>query len=243
MKKYLLPAFLIIPSTIFTQNIQLHYDLGKPENGDNRNFFVGTAELYKPDSLGYTFLFADFEFDSPNDPRGVSSGYFEIAREFYIPWFRDHKTFRQLALHIEYNDGVAMYQVPDDSITYGANINSAWLLGAGYPLNVAGFTLNTIFLYKYIRGSRTPDFQLTLAWYHLFLKDRITLSGFVDFWTQDNSSETPVAKTVVFYAEPQFWFNFNRHFSIGSELKLSKNFIPGSTRFEAFPTLAAQWNF
>ena len=243
MKKYFSVVLLGLPLFLAAQNIQLHYDFGKPENADARNFFVGTFEFYKPDTLGYTFMFADFEFDSPDSPRGVSLGYFEISRNFYMPWFRGNDHLRELGLHIEYNDGSLLYTLPDDDQTYGANINSAWLAGLEYPVKLGGFTLNTMLMYKYTRGSEAPDFQLTFAWFHMLFSGRVTLSGFFDIWSQDIITDDVVEKKAVIYSEPQIWYNLNKHLSLGSEFKISNNFVPFSNRPEIFPTIGVKWEF
>jgi hypothetical protein len=231
-----------LPIFITAQNIQLHYDLGKHEDGTTRNFLVGTFEMFRPDSLGYTFMFIDFEFNSTDNPSGVSSGYFEISREFYMPWFRNNKALKNLGVHLEYNDGSLIFP-GDDSSTYGANVGSAWLGGFGYPVKLGGFTLNTMVLYKHLRGSSSPDFQITFAWFHMIWKQRITFSGFIDVWSQDDFFGNPENKTLVLYGEPQVWYNVTRNLSFGSEFKISKNFFPKSNRLEVFPTIAAKWNF
>ncbi len=242
MKSTFLIILLGVSFALKAQNLQLHYNFGKYENGTTRNYLSGTFEMFRPDTLGYTFMFIDFEFNSSDNPRGVSSGYFEISREFYMPWFRSNKALKNLGVHIEYNDGSFIFPA-NDSMTYGANVGSAWLGGFGYPVKLGSFTLNTMILYKYLRNSSAPDFQLTFAWFHMFWKQRITFSGFADFWSQDDFYGNPEEKLLVLYAEPQIWFNATRHLSIGSEIKLSKNFYPGSTRLEVFPTLGVKWNF
>lgn len=242
MKYIFLPLLILISSISEAQNIQLHYDFGQFEDGTKRNYPVGTFEMFRPDSLGYTFMFIDFEFNSPDRPAGVSSGYFELSREFYLPWFRHNKALKNLGLHIEYNDGSIIFPV-NDSTTLGTNVGSSWLGGLGYPLRIGGFTLNTMLLYKYKRESDAPDFQITFAWFHMFWKQRITVSGFFDVWSQIDFTSNTGEKKLVLYAEPQVWYNVTRKLSIGSEFKLSKNFFPGSTRLEVFPTIGAKWSF
>jgi hypothetical protein len=45
------------------------------------------------------------------------------------------------------------------------------------------------------------------------------------------------------YSEPQIWFTITSNFYVGSEFKISKNFVPGSDRIEVFPTLGVKWQF
>jgi hypothetical protein len=242
MKELISSVFLFLSVPVISQNVQLHYELGKQEDGTKRHYWVSTFELFKPDTLGYTFLFTDFEFNSPDSPRGVSLGYFEISREFYLPWFNKNKLSDNLGLHIEYNDGSIIYPV-DDSVVYGENLRNSWLGGFEYSFSLGKLSLNMMALYKYIRGSEAPDFQWTLVWYYPLFNNKITLSGFADLWTQKDFSKLSGKKLFVFYSEPQLWYNFNSHLSIGSEFKISKNFIFGSKRVEVFPTLGAKWEF
>jgi hypothetical protein len=240
MKAKLFIPFLFLPIYSVAQDIQLHYDFGKPENGPRRNYLVSTVEMFHPDSLGSTFFFIDFEYNSPDKPRGVSLSYFEISREFYMPWFNKNKLLKPLALHIEYDDGNAIFEV--DTNIMGTNLGSAWLGGLAYPFKLDGFTLNTILLYKYIRGSTAPDFQITFTWEQNLFHDKVTLSGFLDIWSQDDFLGNAKNKKLILYSEPQVWYNFYRNFSIGSEFKTSYNFVPGSKRVEVFPTLGIKWN-
>jgi hypothetical protein len=159
-----------------------------------------------------------------------------------MPWFRNNKSLRELGLHIEYNDGSLIWEV-NDSVILGDNINSSWLTGFEYPFKIGNFTLNTQVLCKYIRGSAAPDFQVTIVWYHLILKERITLAGYFDLWSQDDFFGNPENKMLVLYSEPQIWFNIGSHFSVGSEFKVSYNFVPFSKRLEVFPTLGVKWEF
>ncbi len=238
--RFILPL-LLITASLFSQNLQLHYDLGKHEDGTKRNYFVGTFEFFHPDTLGYTFLFTDFEFNSPNNPKGVSLGYFEIARSFYLPWLKKNNSLRELGFHMEYNDGSVIYEI--DSAVYGENLRNSWLTGFEYPFKLGNFTLNAMLLYKYIRGSVFSDFQLTFVWYHPVFNNKITLAGYLDLWSQDDFYGDPDNKLLILYCEPQLWYNITSHLSVGSECKVSKNFVLGSKRVEVFPTIACKWEF
>jgi hypothetical protein len=242
MKNYITPLFLFLSFAVQSQNVQLHYDLGRQEDGTKRNYFVSTFEIFKPDSLGYTFLFTDFEFNSPDKPRGTSLAYFEIARELYLPWFHNNKFADNLGIHLEYNDGNVIYPV-NDSTVLGENLRNSWLGGLEYSFLAGDLSINAMALYKYIRGSEAPDFQWTIVWFYPLFGNKFSLSGYADLWTQADFINNPEKKIFIFYSEPQIWYNINRHLSIGSEFKISKNFIIGSKRVEVFPTLGVKWEF
>ena len=51
---------------------------------------------------------------------------------------------------------------------------------------------------------------------------------------------------LVILTEPQFWYNFTPHFSVGSEVEISNNFIYNTYDDQTFfvnPTVALKWNF
>src|SRR5665647_3529042 len=182
-------------------------------------------------------LHYDMDYGS-GDVQGVSLGYFEIARglKFWKSPFE---------LHVEYNGGFGQFKATPYNGAY--QINDAWLFGGNYTWNTADFskvfTLQA--MYKNIRGKNDMSFQLTGVWNLQFFKNKVTLSGFADFWREDNIvgvGENTKATEFVFLSEPQFWFNCTDHFSVGSEVELSSNF-GGHDGFMVNPTIAAKWKF
>jgi len=221
--------FLIIISNVvfysssFAQNLQLHYDFGKAYDGNDkieRKYFTSTLEIFKVDNLGSTFCFVDVDYDKGNG--GASLAYFELARKFTV-----HKS--GLGVQIEFNDGTPDY------------ILQAWLGGIAYQIKIGNFTLNSSLLYRANKNSKSPDAQITLTWYQPLFKDKVLLTGFIDIWTQDNFSGS--GKDLVILTEPQFWYVLNQHFSIGSEIEISRNFFTFDGDLEVMPTAAVKWIF
>lgn len=239
MKKFLLAVlFAGFISAVSAQNVQLHYDMGK-----NRGYFTTTVEMFKPDKYGSTFFFIDMDYGS-GGVEGVSLAYWEIARAIKF------SQTSPIALHAEYNGGMGQFFISEN--TYGAySINSAWLGGLEYSWNASdfsrGFTLQT--LYKNIRGKHDASFQLTGVWYVNFANNKLSFTGFADFWREDNvfnlgSFENPDLKETkyVFLSEPQLWYNFNKNFAVGSEVEVSSNF-GGLEGVNVMPTVAAKYTF
>ena len=231
MKKFLiLFAFLIAAWALEAQNVQLHYDLGK-----DRKYLTSTVEMFKPDKWGSTFFFIDMDYGA-GDVKGVSLGYFEIARglKFWKSPFE---------LHVEYNGGFGQSK---SGTAY--QINDAWLFGGNYTWNTADyskiFTLQA--MYKNIRGKNDMSFQLTGVWTVQMFKNKLTFTGFADFWREDNNFflNAPIGTKTnfVFLSEPQLWLNITKNFSLGSEVEVASNFALHKG-VKACPTLAAKWNF
>ena len=82
-------------------------------------------------------------------------------------------------------------------------------------------------------------------WSLTFARKRCTFSGFIDFWRGEKADSHGC---LVILSEPQLWYNFTEHFSLGTEWEFSNNFVhnadPASSKtFFWNPTLAAKWNF
>ncbi len=230
MKKLLFLLLFLPAAASFGQNLQLHYDMG-----EDRGYLTSTLEMFKPDKLGNTFFFVDMDYNA-GDVKGVSLAYLEIARVL--------KTGKMpVGLHVEYNGGFGQF---NDGLNYGYRINDAWLAGVDYSINAAdfskGFTMKA--LYKHIRDKHDASFQLTAVWYVHFWDNRMTFSGFADFWKEDSdfNFDGSVDAEYVFLAEPQLWFHINKHFAAGGEIELNNNFA-NLEGFHINPTLGIKWTF
>ena len=229
-------TFLIPVPSLRAQNVQLHYDLGK-----DRKYLTSTVEMFKPDNNGSTFFFIDMDY-GVGDIKGVSLGYFEIARglKFWNCPFE---------LHVEYNGGFGQSKSMDvDGVYHAYQINDAWLFGGNYTWNTTDFskvfTLQA--MYKNIRGKNNMSFQLTGVWTIQMLKNKLTFIGFADFWREDKNyfiNAEPGAETnFVFLSEPQLWYKLNKNFSLGSEVEVASNYALHKG-VKACPTIAVKWTF
>lgn len=228
MKKLFGVLFLsVLFGNAFSQNIQLHYDMGK-----DRGYFTSTVEMFKPDKLGNTFFFIDFDY-GVGDVEGVSLSYFEIARCFKLGK-------SPFSWHAEYNGGFGQWKAGNVGGAY--TINNAWLTGVDYSWNASdfskGFSIKA--LYKNIANTmndKPNNFQITGVWYLNFAKGKMSFTGFADFW-----KEKTLHGDFVFLSEPQLWYNATSKFAVGGEVELSNNF-GGMKGFHAMPTLGAKYTF
>lgn len=227
----LLLALYAFAFSVSAQNVQLHYDLGK-----DRKYLTTTVEMFKPDKLGNTFFFIDFDYGIPGH-ENMSNAYFEIARVMTLG------KSSPFGWHGEYNGGFG--KVP--SVDGYFSVENAWLTGIDYSWNAEdfskGFSLKV--MYKGIQKKQS-SVQFTGVWYLNFANDKLTFTGFADFWKEDidfNFDNTTDA-TWVFLAEPQLWYNTCKHFAIGTEIELSNNFVgAGSGGFKIMPTIGAKYTF
>jgi len=233
MKKVLLLLMVFVTAMVLkAQNIQTHYDMGK-----DRKYLTTTVEMFKPDKYGSTFFFIDMDYGVGN-LTGVNMAYWEIARgiKFWEGPFE---------LHVEYNGGFGQFEATPYNGAY--QINNAWLLGGNYTWHAKDFskifTLSA--MYKNIKDKNSAAFQITGVWTIQMLKNKLTFTGFADFWREDNvvgvAGDTKETN-YVFLSEPQLWYNVCKQFSVGTELELSNNF-GGHNGFKDNLTIASKLTF
>lgn len=219
---------LILPLSMMAQNLQVHYDFGK-----DRSYVTTTLEMFKPDKWGNTFFFVDFDYNMGQE-KHPSTAYMEIARCLKF-WQAP------LSIHVEYNGGLGSFPAP--LIGQGAfPINNAYLAGVDYSMNNADFTktLSLKALYKYIQGKQSSA-QITAVWGLHFMNRKLSFTGFADLWLEKNNFGGTTTNTV-FITEPQLWYNFTEHLSVGTEVEVATNF-GGVEGIKVCPTAAVKWNF
>jgi hypothetical protein len=215
MKKIITIITFFIAITVSAQNLQLHRDF-------ERGHFTTTFEMFKMDKYGNTFTFVDFDY---NASVGTGQAYFEIARVL--------KTEKMpIGLHVEYNAGH----------TNNFTFPEAWIFGANYSKGNAKYGFSTYAGYKAFTGAGEGNFQVTGTWYVNLLENKLTFSGFADYWSEKGDFTFGYTDKKVFLAEPQLWYNLNKTFSVGGEVEISSNFAGGNDAIKGRPTLAIKWN-
>ena len=234
MKKFFLGAMMAVAAlTTQAQNIQLHYDFGRNLYSDQesaRQKVTVTLEQFKADKWGSWYYFVDVDMSR----KFTESAYTEISREFNLG------KQSPLAAHIEYDGG----------LNKSGSFQQAGLAGIAYNGHTADFskTWSVQLLYKryfksYDYTSAYHSAQLTGVWGLNFAQNKCTFSGFIDFWRGEKADGHG---QLVILSEPQFWYNFTEHFSLGTEWEFSNNFIYNTYDDQSFfinPTLALKWNF
>ena len=184
--------------------------------------------------MGSWFYFVDVDFSS----KFVEGAYAEISREFNLG------KQSPFAAHIEYNGGLNRF----------GSFQQAALAGFAYNGHSEDFskTWSVQLMYKqyfksYEYTRSYPGVQLTGVWGINFANNKCRFDGFIDFWRGENWRAGHEGHgMLVFLTEPQFWYNFTNHFSVGTEVEISNNFIYNVVDDKSFfinPTLAVKWNF
>lgn len=224
---------VLIPAATSAQNLQLHFD---PRHAFHpvdfqRNILTATFEMLKPDKWGSTFMFVDIDFSQSKGNIGLM--YTEISRDQNI----GNLPFKA---HLEFNGGYASWgQIPN-----------AYLLGLSLPAKIDKLYINTFVAYKYHTFAKASnDIQWTLVWSTNICKNKFTISGFFDIWTENkdrSKQEWVKGKKSVILSEPQFWYNIDEHLALGSEVEISSNFYKSSKGDDVSfinPTLGVKWSF
>ena len=234
MKKIFVFTLMAVAAlTVHAQNIQLHYDFGRNLYSDQesgRQKVTVTLEQFKADKWGSWYYFVDVDMSR----KFTESAYTEISREFNLG------KQSPFAAHIEYDGG----------LNKSGSFQQAGLAGLAYNGHTADFskTWSVQLLYKryfksYDYTSAYHSMQLTGVWGLNFAQNKCTFSGFIDFWRGEKADGHG---QLVILSEPQLWYNFTDHFSIGTEIEFSNNFIYNTYDDQSFfinPTLALKWNF
>jgi len=239
MKKNLLSfACLALGLTASAQDVQLHYDFGRnlyPDEEAGRQKVTLTLEQFKADQWGSWYYFVDVDFSR----KFTEGAYTEISREFKLG--KD----TPFAAHVEYDGGLNRF----------GSFQQSALLGAAWNGHNADFstTYSVQLMYKryFHVGNQMASYghdayhsmQLTGVWSTTFANKKCTFAGFIDFWRGEKANGHG---QLVILTEPQLWYNFNEHLSLGTEWEISDNFVFNTYNDKTFfvnPTLAVKWNF
>lgn len=257
MKKHIISCLLaLVGLSAGAQNLQVHYDFGRHLNSTekdiDRQFMTLTFEQFKADKLGSWYYFIDMDIAD----YGFRSAYTEISREFTFAKASETAAF---AAHAEFNGGLGVDKFNGETkVQNGYRFQPCVLVGAAYNGHSKDWTKtwSLQLLYKQFvtaaGGHRAySSFQVTGIWGLNFCNNKLTFSGFLDLWRGEKDDYLYVNGKqnhgmLVLLTEPQLWYNFNKHFSAGTEVEISNNFIVNYLTTQTCfvnPTLAVKYNF
>lgn len=207
-KRILITLFFLFQiAGSFSQNVQILYDFGKQiysSQADRANITI-TYEHYSEDAFGSWFQFVDFDIKK----EGAFSSYTELSRTFKI---KDSLP----ELQIEYNGGLN---------EYGSFANS-FLAGVTSRISKV-FSISLLYKVE-LKQKELPlssTVQLTSVWDYSIGK--MSFCGFVDVWRSyiPKWNGSKQEKGWIVLAEPQLWYNVNNTIAVGTEIRVSYNFI------------------
>ena len=222
----------------FSQTLQMHYEFRHSlDPGLNiKNYPSLVFKEWKSQDYG-SFDF-ESQIDFTGDKNSIGQIYVQIQQSLNL-WRSPFSAF------FEYSGGVGFV----DQGGYGYHIDNAFSVGGAFLFFWQGAWFNTSLVYKYsdfIRASHDP--MLSQYWGKNFFNDKVTLSGDFEVWSEnknhgDPASTNQVGKRVLFYGEPQLWYNLNKRFSVGTKVNLYYHVITYENSFRIYPTIAVSYAF
>jgi hypothetical protein len=237
MKYFYLLIFCIIPTLIFPQNLQLHYDFRHALDSENndKNFVTFSFETFKAVSYGSLFMKIDADFIGSKNNMGKL--YTEISHTFkFWPW--------PIFLHLQYSGGLGIVSTTRS----GYYIDNAYIAGFAYPFQWKNSWFNTYIAYRFNNFSTAShDIQYSFYWGASILNGKISLTGHLVLWTENKNhgdawTQNLSGKKFFFLSEPQIWYNINKLLAFGSEIKLFYHVYTYSDNLLIYPTLAIKYN-
>jgi len=245
MKHLIWLGLCIFSLPVFSQNLQLHYDLRHSIDPKHNaeNFPTVYFEYFKsqPDTTSFikpgSFLFK-VETDMQGDKNNIGKAYIQATQTFRL-W--KPKIF----LGVQYSGGLGVTEPKQ----YSYYINNSLGIGPNYPFQWHGAYFSAAVYYTYnILKKPSNDVMLSFYWWKGFLNYKLEFAGDFELYTLnknqgDDFTKDLKGKTVSFFGEPQVWFNLNKSFAFGSKQLLYYHVTTTENVFQVYPTVAMRIKF
>ncbi len=228
----------LLSTVVSAHNLQLHNDFRHsidPENND-KNYATFSFETFK--QAGYGSLFMKMDLDLKGRNNNIGNLYTEISHTLKFWKF-------PVFMHLQYCGGLGFI----NQTTNGYYINNAYLIGAAYPFQWQNAWFSTFLAYRYNNFDRiSHDIQFSFYWGKNILSEKISITGHFVIWSENNNhgdawTDNLDGKKFLFLSEPQIWYNLNKLWAIGSEIKLFYHVYSYSDQLLIYPTVAIKYNF
>jgi hypothetical protein len=239
MKYLLCSALILLSVTLFSQNIQLHYDLRHSIDPklNPKNFPSFSFDYFKnTNTLDHgSFL---LKLDSRLDGKECNTGQVFTQISQSIKFWK-----QKVYLSVNYSGGLGV--TPS---LFGYYLSNSFGAGISYPFqwNGAWFATNLIFRYiAYHKPSFDP--QLTLYFGKGFFNYRIFTGGSFVFWTENRNQGDDLTKDLkgkkfAFFGDLQIWIKIKNGFSVGSRINVYYNLL-SDRKIEFYPTIGLKYQF
>ena len=245
MKYLALPILFFFSIPLFSQNLQLHYDLRHTIDPahNSRNFPTIYFEYFKSQNDTTSFIktgsfFLKAEDDLQGDGGNIGKAFIQTSQSFRF-WKP------KIYLSFQYSGGLGV----TDPKQYSYYINNALSLGPTYSFQWQGAYFSTALYYNYNMLTRpSNDVMLSFYWGKGFWNYKVEFAGDFELYTLNKNTGDELTrdlhgKTVSFFGEPQLWFRIHNSFSLGSKAILYYHVITSENLFEIYPTVAARIKF
>jgi hypothetical protein len=245
MKYLLLFCSSIFSTALFSQSLQLHYDLRHTLDPahNSRNFPTLYFEYFKSQNDTSSIIKpGSFLIKIESDMQGANGN---VGKSF----LQASQTFRlwkpKIFLSLQYSGGLGVTE-PRQYSFYIANALSA---GPSYPFQWEGAYFNAALYYNYnMLKKPSSDMMISFYWGKGFWNYAMEFAGDFELYTLNKNTGEDFTKnlrgkTVSFFGEPQVWFRMRGNFSMGSKIILYYHVITSENLFEVYPTIAARIKF
>jgi len=239
--KFLMLTFFCLGSYLaFSQTLQLHYDIRHTidPKRNSKNFPTLYFEYFKNQDSGKSFIkpgsfLLKTQADFIGEKNNIGKFYIQVSQSFR---FWKPKIF----LSLQYSGGLGVTE-PKQYSYYLVNTYSA---GVSFPFKWGNAYLSSVLDYKYVPYNKpSNDFLYTLYWWKGLWNYKTEFSGDFSIWTEnknhgDDLTKELTGKRFSFFAEPQFWFNINKAFALGTKINMNYHVLTTDNIFQVYPAIA-----
>ena len=246
MRHFLLVFFLVIPSCVFSQTLQLHYDLRHTLDPKHTrsNFPAFYFEYFKNLDSGTAFIKpGSFLLKAQTELTGENHN----AGQFYTQISQTFRFWRpKIFLQLQYTGGLGIAEPG----AYGYYLTNSFSLGAAYPFQQKSRAFFNVYCSYKFTDYKKNSHDIVGAFYGLwfFSNYKIHFSGNLVAWTVNRNhgdafTINKTGKQLSFFGDPQVWFVVNKGFAVGSKVNLYYHVITDNNRFQIYPTAALRYQF
>jgi hypothetical protein len=248
MKFFFIPILSLLPLSVLSQQLQLHYDLRHMVDPGHtkKNFPAFYFEYFrssKPDSVYGLIKPGSFLLKMQSEFSGEKNN----AGQFYMQISQALRLWKpKIFMQLQYNGGLGIAEPG----SYGYYLTNAFSVGPSYSFqwkNKAFF--NVYGSYKYTAFKKTShDIISAFFWLRFFSNYTISFTGNIVVWTENRNhgdafTIMKAGKKFLVFSDPQIWFSIYKGLAAGSRVTIYYHTLSEDNRFQAYPSAALRYQF
>ena len=240
MKFPIVAACCILFQYSFSQSLQLHYDLRHSVDpaSNNKNFATLYFEYFKNQDSGSSFIkpgsfLLKMQADFLGQKNNMGKFYMQVSQTF--------RCWRpKIFISLQYNGGLGITEPKQ----YSYYITNTFSVGLAYPFQLGKAYMASVLNYKYVPYDKpSHDFLYTLYWWKGVWNYKAEIAGDFSIWTENNNHGDEFTKNLsgkrfFFFAEPQFWYNLNKSFAVGTKVNMYYHVLTADNALKVYPAIA-----